>query len=60
MEEIVLGLVKPEQVVAVSNYSRKSKFPEIAEKAKKVKGEEIPGLKYDEIFRMVDCSSLSI
>ena len=38
MEEIVLGLVEPEQVVAVSNYSRKSEFPEIAEKAKKVQG----------------------
>ena len=39
MEEIVLGLVEPEQVVAVSRYSRLSKFPEIAEKARKVKGE---------------------
>ena len=38
MEEIVLGLVKPEQMAAVSDYSRKSKFPEIAAKAKRVKG----------------------
>ena len=38
MEEIVLGLVKPEQIAAVSDYSRKSKFPEIAAKAKRVKG----------------------
>lgn len=38
MEEIVLGLVEPEQMAAVSDYSRKSKFPEIAAKAKRVKG----------------------
>ncbi|MBR1600314.1 MAG: hypothetical protein IJ677_01910, partial [Alphaproteobacteria bacterium] len=38
MEEIVLGLVGPEQMAAVSDYSRKSKFPEIATKAQKVKG----------------------
>ena len=38
MEEIVLGLVEPEQMAAVSDYSRKSKFPKIAAKAKKVKG----------------------
>lgn len=38
MEEIVLGLVEPEQVIAVSDYSRKSKFPDIASKAQRVKG----------------------
>ena len=38
MEEIVLRLVEPEQMAAVSDYSRKSKFPEIAAKAKRVKG----------------------
>ena len=38
MEEIVLGLVEPEQMAAVSNYSRNTKFTRVAEKARKIKG----------------------